>query len=155
MQKILGRLLALTFAISFVNCSSFATEFDPVADLADASITTDTTDNFLNLDLPENLDEGALSEIQPIVSDAKPTIQTTPDTYLLGSGGAIDDSPPAVSNSFATQPTYAPVTNEINVVDYPSHTQINLAETGPELIFLISFLAALPLAWFLRKTLYV
>jgi hypothetical protein len=155
MQKILGRLLALTFAISFVNCSSFAEEFNPIADLATDPIATDTIDDFLNLDLPENLDEGALSEIQPIVSDTKPTTQTTPDTYLLGSGGAIDDSPPAVSNSFATQPIYAPVANEISAVDYSSRTQINLAETGPELIFLISFLAALPLAWFLRKTLYV
>jgi hypothetical protein len=151
MQKI-SKILLVLILINCLAVPVVAAEFDPVADLADASITTDP---FLDLNLPENLDEGALLEIEPIVSDTKPTIQTTPDTYLPGSGGAIDDSPPVVSNSFATQPIYTPAANEIEIVDYSSRTQINLAETGPELIFLISFLAALPLAWFLRKTLYV
>ncbi|MCF7836797.1 hypothetical protein K9N08_03315 [Candidatus Gracilibacteria bacterium] len=146
MQKLFKILLVSTLITNLLAAPTFAAEFDPVADLADASITTDP---FLNLNLPENFDETTPPETQPIISDTEPTTPTTPNTYLPGSGGAIEDS------SNTVQPIYAPTVNEISIISYPHRPQVNLAETGPELILLIALLAALPLAWFLRKILYV
>lgn len=152
MQKISKVLFTFILTMIVGNSTVNAIGFDPVADLAAGSVSDDA---LLDLNLPVDLAEEVSPTMTPDTTTANSTqsqatsspFTDTDGNFALGSGGPIEAS--------IIQAAPAPVTltqpvGEIVPVFYDDQSQKELSPTGPELIWLIALLLALPTGWFLR-----